>query len=148
MGKKRMNITVDESVYREIQAREDFNASGAANEYYKRRLAGDDKTDAELRIEISRHEDKAKSLREEAELHEQKAKRKERKLRERKEARREDLQEILSNIDVRELNSSTIIETPDAQIENYAKQVEMSVDEIKQEAIAQHTTEPPQRHYQ
>lgn len=148
MGKKRINITVDESVHREIQAREDFNASGAANEYFKRRLAGDDKTDAELRIEINRHEDKSESLREEAELHDQKADRKKRKLRERKQERHEELEEIISNIDVRELNSSTIIETPDEKIANYAERVEMSVDEIKREAISQHTSEPTQRHYQ
>lgn len=148
MAKERMNITVDESVYREIQAREDFNASGAANEYFKRRLAGDDKTDAELRIEVSRHEEKAESLREQAELEEQKAERKRRKLRKRKEERREELAEILEQIEVRELNSSTVVETPESKIQTYAERVEMSPDEIKQEAIAHHTSEPSQRHYQ
>jgi hypothetical protein len=143
-----MNITVDESVHREIQARGDFNASGAANEYFKRRLVGDDKTDAELRIKINRHEDKAESLREQAELEEQKADRKRRKLKERKQERREELNDILERIDVRELNSSTVVETPDSQIEQYAEKVEMSPAEIKQEAISHHTSEPSQRHYQ
>ena len=66
MTKERLNVTVDPEVKTQVQSRSDINVSGAVNDYLKRRLAGEDKDDAMLQVEIERHEEQARTYEERA----------------------------------------------------------------------------------
>ena len=135
MSKERINVTVDPDVKRQVKERNDINVSGAVNDYLKRRLMGEDKDDAVLKIEIERHEDQAEKLEEEAQRHRQKAETKRRKLRDRKEQRREKLQRAIDSLKVKELASTTYVDTPDERVEKLAKGVGIEPEQLRQEAI-------------
>jgi len=139
MTKERLNVTVDPDVKQQLQRRSDINVSGAVNEFLKRRLSGEHKDDAQLRIEIQRHEDTAESFREQARKEEQKAEEKRQELAERKQERQAALREVLEKIEVTELHTGTVVDTDEDRLEQLSEQVDLSMDELRQEAIAYYT---------
>jgi Skp family chaperone for outer membrane proteins len=141
MAKERLNVTVDPDVKRQVQERNDINVSGAVNEYLKRRLMGEQKGDAVLKIEIERHEEQAKKLEEEAERHRQKAETKRQKLRDRKEERREELQAAIQKLEVAELSSGAFVTTPEERVETIASELDIGPDELREAAIEAHKAE-------
>jgi len=152
MAKERINVTVDPEVKREIEQRADFNVSGAVNDYLKRRLAGERKDDAQLRIEIERHEDAAESLRKEAEAEERKAERKRQLLRNRQQDRAERVNDVIDRIEVEELRSTgPYVATDDDRLEELADEADLPVDRLRQRALERYqngSDGTQQRHYQ
>ena len=138
MTKERLNVTVDPEVKTQVQSRGDINVSGAVNDYLKRRLAGEDKDDAMLQVEIERHEEQARTYEERAQQQRQKAETKRRKLRERKEKRRDELQAAINKLNVEELSTWTFVTTPDERIEQLAEEVQVAPDELRNAAIEAH----------
>jgi alkanesulfonate monooxygenase SsuD/methylene tetrahydromethanopterin reductase-like flavin-dependent oxidoreductase (luciferase family) len=141
MTKERINVTVDPDVCRQLKERDDINVSGAVNQYLKRRLAGEDKDDAMLKIEIERHEEQAEKYEERAQQERQKAETKRRKLRDRKEKRREELQTAIQKLEVSELSSGPFVTTPDERVETIASELDIGPDELREAAIEAHEAE-------
>jgi len=66
MPKKRMNVTVDEPIYEELQARDDINVSGLVNSFLKRYLRGEATDNAAEKLRAERLEREAQEKMEEA----------------------------------------------------------------------------------
>jgi len=66
MAKRRKQITIDEWVYEELKRRDDVNASGAANEFFKRYLTGDDTDRAAKELRVQRLQEEEEKFQDKA----------------------------------------------------------------------------------
>jgi len=73
MPKKRLNVTVDESVHEEITSRDDVNVSGLVNNFLKRYLRGEEQDHAAEKLRAERLEREAEEKMEEAQSLKQQA---------------------------------------------------------------------------
>lgn len=74
MPKERINVSIDQSVKRQLDAREDINVSGLVNSFLRRYLRGETQDKATDRIKAERLREEAKEKRNKAQSLEQQAK--------------------------------------------------------------------------
>lgn len=66
MSKKRVNVSIDESVHRQLKARDDINTSGLVNDFLKRYLRGEETSNAAEKLRAERLESEAREMMDEA----------------------------------------------------------------------------------
>lgn len=150
MSKERINVTVDPSVKRTLQARDDVNVSGLVNQFLDRYLGGKDETVAAKLTRIERLRDQAEELRREAKSKEQQADILEQELEDQRRERNEQLRRAASNIETGDPLKSTpsdepIIQTPEGRIEAMADEYGVDPDELVAKAKELHESDSATR---
>jgi len=133
MTKERMNITVDKSVKEELKRRNDINASGAANDFFKRLLAGEDQKEIAREIKIERlrkleeeHQQKAQNFRAQWQELEQHEEREEKN-------RQEKWEQALDMLMLEDFMGDAMVKSPDSACEDFAEDLDMDLETFKQE---------------
>ena len=129
-----MSLYLDKDVINEAKARKDFNVSGAVNEFLKQRLAGNEKSVAQLKIEVQRNREQAQSLREEAKELEQIADRKEEQIEKIKEQRQSKQEQLYNQVDFARIRGQLLPKNDDEQLAALADQAGLEIDEFIEQA--------------
>ena len=149
MSKKRLNVTVDEDIHREVTGRSEINTSGLVNSFLKRYLSGETSDQATKRLELERKRELAEEKAQEARALEEDAARIERELREQERDKRNRVESIVSRIKVGEMRSAgTVVETPDTKIMEWVSDAPVSTSEVKELAIQRYENEEGKRGFQ
>jgi len=133
MTKVRVNITLDKSVKEDLDRRNDINISGAANDFFKRLLAGEDQKEIAKQIKIERlqnleeeHQQKAQNYRaewQELEQHEQ----------EKEQEEQDKWEQALDMLMVEEFMGDAMVKSEDTACKDFADDLDMSLDAFKDE---------------
>lgn len=150
MSKERINVTVDPSVKRTLQARDDVNVSGLVNQFLGRYLGGKDETVAAKLTRIERLRDEAEDLRREARSKEQQADIIEEELEDERKQREQSLRQAAARIETADPLRSMpqdepVVKTADETLESMADQHGVDVSELVAKAKELHQSDSATR---
>lgn len=133
MPKKTRSFTIDESVYNQMQARNDTNFSAVVNNFLKRYLRGEETDKAAKRMQVERLKDDAQEKQNEAQNLMQQAQELESELEEEREEREESWEKAVQELQPELHNQLSSV--PDDPMPEYkpspdAKRVEFYADKI------------------
>jgi len=137
MPKKRTNITLDEWVKDELDRREDVNISGAANEFFKRYISGDDGEQIAKEMRIKRLQEKEAQAQEEAQQYRAEWQALESELEEERAEKEDTLADAVARFGVVDLHSTDglMVDAKDEELRPFADTLDMSIDELRQHII-------------